>query len=124
MLVFLLRSYLPDHIRHAHKSIRHADEEPPPAAEAVGEAIRRLEPVPPDNPHLLMAPDELASALECADLLNGELPHWHRGRPDMAEPIESPIDEGFERRLEAAKRKAASLPLERPEEGSDDAILA
>lgn len=70
--------------------------------------MRRLEPVAPEQPRLLMAPDELKDALYCADLLDGELPHWHRGRPDPIPP--APVDEEFERELEKAKRAAAGMP--------------
>lgn len=63
-----------------------------------------------------MAPDELATALDVADILNGQLPHWHRGGPDHV-PAE-PIDEEFERRLEQAKRAAAGL--EEPDAEDDD----
>jgi hypothetical protein len=107
LLMFLLRAYMPDRFRHAHQGIRYPDEEQPPVLPPVEEAIRRLEPVPPE-PHLLMAPDELDAACEIADLLGGELPHWHRGRPDVL-PLE-PVNEEFERALEKAKRAAAGLP--------------
>ena len=84
LLMFLLRAYHPDRFRHAHHSTRFPDEQPPPAIEAVGEALRRLEPIPPEQPHLLMAPDELADELFMADALNGELPHWRRGQPELS----------------------------------------
>ena len=72
--------------------------------------MRLLEPAQPEHPHLLMAPDELSTALDVADALNGELPHWHRGRPDHV-PAE-PGDEEFERELEMAKQAGARLPEE------------
>lgn len=121
---FILRAYLPERFRYAHKSIRHADEEPPPEAEPLGEAIRRLEPVPPENPQLLMPPDELETELQCADILQGELPRWYRGAPLEQTPAEAPLGEDFERRLEAAKRAAAGLPPEDPPQGDGDEFLA
>jgi len=44
LLMFLLRAYMPDRFRHAHHNVRHPDEAPPPAIEAVGAALSRLEP--------------------------------------------------------------------------------
>lgn len=108
MQAFLLRAYFPERFRHAHKDVRHPHEAAPPALPTLEQAMEQLEPVAPDNPHLLIAPDELQIALECADLLDGELPHWHRGKPDIL-PVEPP-DEEFERLVEKAKRAAAGLP--------------
>ena len=125
MLMFLLRAYMPERFRHAHHTTRFADEEPPPQIEAVGEALLRLEPVAPDQPHLLMAPDELERQLGMADILNGKLAHWHRGTPDIEElpesPVESPLGEAFEQALEEAKR--AGSPRQ-PIAPSDDPFLA
>ncbi|HXG82005.1 MAG TPA: hypothetical protein VNJ05_09420, partial [Sphingomicrobium sp.] len=95
MHIFLMRAYGPERFRFAHRDIRHPNEPLPPALPSVEEAMQRLEPVPPEQPHLLMAPDELDAALEMADLLNGELPHWHRGGPD--DPSEAPLGAEFER---------------------------
>lgn len=106
--MFLLRAYHPERFRFAHKDLRSPDEPPPPVLPTLDEALRQLEPVPPEQPHLLMAPDELSVALDVADALNGELPHWHRGRPDYVPA--GPTDEEFERELEKAKRAAAGLP--------------
>lgn len=122
LLMFLLRAYLPDRFRHAHKSVREAGEEPPPLAEPVGAALLRLEPVAPDQPHLLMPPDELEIALQCADLMEGKLPHWHRGRAEFAEPVEAPLGEEFERMLADAKRAGAG-PAYRTCQTGDDATL-
>lgn len=41
-----------------------------------------------------MAPDDLAVALEVADLCDGDLPAWHRDRRE--EPLDTgPIDRAF-----------------------------
>ena len=120
LLMFLLRAYMPERFRHAHKSVRHADEEPPPASDCVGEAIKRLEPVLPESPHLLMPPDELETALECAHILPGELPHWHRGRPDLPESVEAPLGSDFERLLAQAKGEHVGDSGE----DDDDGLLA
>ena len=74
------------------------------------EALAQLLPVPPAEPHALLPPEALGVALQCADMLDGRLPHWHRGHGD-AEPCEAPPpDPGFERLLENAKREGAGLP--------------
>ena len=108
--MFLLRAYHPERFRHAHLDVRHANEPAPPELPTLEEALRQLEPVAPEQPHLLMAPDELATALDVADALNGQLPHWHRGRPDHV-PAQL-VDEAFERALEKAKHAAAGLPAD------------
>ena len=107
LLMFLLRAYMPDRFRHAHQDGRGALEPPPPAAVPVAEAILRLEPVRPAEPHRLMAPDELEHALDLAEIGEGRLPHWHRGRGD-ADPVpDIAPDPEFERLLAEAKRQAA-----------------
>ena len=58
----------------------------------------------------MLSPERLEVALDCADILDGKLPHWHRGRGD-AEPCEEPPpDPEFERLLENAKREGAGRP--------------
>lgn len=116
--MFLLRAYHPDRFRYAHREIRHADEPPLPALPTIEEAMRRLEPVPPEQPHLLIAPEDLDAALDIAEMLDGEVPHWHRGRPDYVPP--EPPNEEFERLLEQAKRVAAGLPPD-PDPVDDEA---
>lgn len=118
--MFLLRAYMPERFRHAHKSVRHADEEPTPAVEPLGQALLRLEPVAPEQPHLLMPPDDLETELQCAHILNGVLPRWYRGRDEISPPEEAVLGKEFERALEAAKRAAAGLPpLDDREEPED-----
>ena len=121
LLMFLLRAYMPERFRHAHKSVREPREPPPPATEPLAEALHRLEPVAPEEPHLLMPPDELETALQCTHILSGELPHWHRGRPEIEEPVESPLGVEFERLLAEAKGEA---PPRSPGEDDDNAFLA
>ncbi|MDP9422071.1 MAG: hypothetical protein M3Q19_04425 [Pseudomonadota bacterium] len=108
--IFLMRAYAPDRFRHAHQDVRYANEPAPPSLPSLEEAMRQLEPVPPEQPHLLMAPEERGAALNMADMLDGELPHWHRGRHDQA--LSQPFDEKFERELERAKHAAAGLPAD------------
>lgn len=111
LLMFLMRAYFPERFRHAHKSIRHSDEGPAPRSEPVGEAIKRLEPVPPDQPHLLMSAVELETELEVAHMMGGELPRWYRDGPGGGDAVEAPLGEEFERVLDSAKRAAAGPPL-------------
>jgi hypothetical protein len=50
----------------------------------------RLAPPLPAEPHRLMAPDDLAAELQMADMLDGELAPWHRGRDedrDLSDPV-------------------------------------
>lgn len=81
LLMFLLRAYMPGRFRHAHRDWRASDEALPPAPEPMDKVLAQLEPVPPAQPHLLLAPEELEDAVSVADILPpGELPHWHRGK--------------------------------------------
>lgn len=83
LLMFLLRAYGPDCFRDA--AARRAD--PAPTAVPVAEALVHLHPEPPAAPEALMAPDDLAVALEVADLCDGELPRWYRDPADEPEPV-------------------------------------
>ena len=130
LLMFLLRGFMPERFRYAHRDLRGEHEPPPPLELPLDEAMTRLLPVAPPEPHTLLAPDELEVAIDCADILDGQLPHWRRGRGD-AEEEEAPeamaLGPEFERDLENAKRANAGLPpLGEGEEwdGDDDAFLA
>lgn len=83
LLMFLLRAYGPDCFRNASA--------PRTDAAPVAEALIHLHPEPPAAPAALMAPDDLAVALEVADLCDGELPHWHRDDPYEAVPASPEI---------------------------------
>lgn len=83
LLMFLLRVYGPDCFR-ATAAPR---SDPAPAAPPVAEALAHLHPAPPAAPAALMAPDDLAAALQVADLCDGELPHWHRDPPAEPDPV-------------------------------------
>jgi hypothetical protein len=110
LLMFLLRGFMPERFRYAHRDLRQADEPPPPVELPLEQALQHLLPVQPPEPHKLMAPDELEMRIQCADILDGALPHWHRGKGD-AEPYEAPPpDLEFERLLENAKREGAAQP--------------
>jgi hypothetical protein len=82
LMMFLLRAYMPERFRHAHRDWRAPDEALPPPAPPMADVLRRLEPAMPPEPHKLMPPDELEDALLGADLMDGRLPHYHRGHGD------------------------------------------
>lgn len=82
LLMFLLRAYGPDCFRE-----RGAAGRTDPAPVAVAEALAHLHPAPPAAPEALMAPDDLAVALEVADLCDGALPPWHSDDRDDAVPL-------------------------------------
>lgn len=84
LLMFLIRAHAPEQYRHAYRDGRDVEEKLPAPLPALSDALRLLEPEPPADPHLLMPPDELEDALFCADLLDGELPHWRRDRDPEA----------------------------------------
>lgn len=92
LLMFLLRAHQPERYRHAHRSLRDPDEPMLPASPPVAEALQALEPPPPPAPHLLMAPDQLATELEVAGIMDGVLPHWHRDVPLDPGPVPGPVD--------------------------------
>ena len=86
LMMFLLRAYMPERFRHAHRDGRAPDEALPPAPPPVQAMIERLAPEEPAAPQALMAPEELEDALFVADTLPpGELPRWHGG-PASAPP--------------------------------------
>ena len=108
LLMFLLRAHAPERYRHASRDGRDGTEPLVPAALPVAEALRLIDPVPPAEPHQLMAPETLDVALECAELLDGQLPHWHRDQDMLAmENAKSAPqiarEEALEAKLEAAK---------------------
>ncbi len=83
LLMFLIRAHAPDRYRHANKDVRSADEvalpeQPRPVKSAVAEAIKLLGPEPPAAPQTRLSPEQLDDALEIADIMDGELPHWQR----------------------------------------------
>lgn len=102
LMMFLLRAHLPERYAHAHRAERPEGAPPLPHTPPVAEALARLEPSPPPEPHKLMPPEELDVEVEVADMMDGELPHHYRPLPP--EPPAMPLGEDFERRLEFAKQ--------------------
>lgn len=101
LMMFLLRAHLPERYAHAHRAERPDGARPAPRTPPVAEALARLEPAMPPEPHKLMPPEELDCELEVADIMEGELPQRYRALPP--EPPLMPLGEDFERGLEAAK---------------------
>jgi hypothetical protein len=104
LMMFLLRAHLPERYAHAHRTQPPADAPSLPQTPPLAEAIARLEPALPPEPHALMPPEELDVELECADILQGELPQRYGPLPPEAPSDPMPLGEEFERRLEAAKQ--------------------
>lgn len=80
LLMFLIRAHGPARYRMAHRESGGAGEgaEPVPSCPPVAEALKLLGPEPPAEPEKLLSPEALEDALEIADIMDGELPHWHR----------------------------------------------
>ena len=53
--------------------------------------MSRIAPIPLPDPEALMAPGDLAVALEVAGLCDGERPRWYRDAPDETGPPPLPI---------------------------------
>lgn len=66
LAAFLLRAYFPDRFRHATRDTRAPDEPPPPVEPPVAEAVARLAPVTPAEPHKLMPPERMANFIDGA----------------------------------------------------------
>lgn len=96
MLMFLIRAHLPDRYRHAHEDGRRPAEALAPALPPVADAVARLEPVRPPEPHALVDSDELEARLTVAGLSDGERPRWHdprvRREPVVRDPRETEVD--------------------------------
>lgn len=101
LMMFLLRAHLPERYAHAHRAERPDGAPPAPQTAPVAEALARIEPALPAEPHKLMPPEDLDVEVQVADMMDGKLPQ--RYRPLPPEPPLMPGGEEFERRLEAAK---------------------
>ena len=101
LMMFLLRAYMPERFRHAHRDWRSPDEALPPAPAPMEEVLRRIEPVPPAEPHKLLPPDELEDELLIADMMDGELQLHHRGTGDTVNPWMPSAE--WEARMDALK---------------------
>ena len=107
--MFLLRAHLPERYGPPRESAP-APTAPPPAP--IDEALVKLTPVAPPEPHLLMSPEERDTAMQCAELLDGKLPSWRTREPELAPSPEQEAD--MDRRLEESRR-AMETPYDRRE---------
>ena len=113
LMIFLLRKHFPDRYGDLHRD-RSASSPAsalpaPPVLPAVAAALPALGPVEPADPLALMAPDDAAEAIECADILDGRLARWHvqDGSDEVARGGAAPaVDSGLDARLEEARRAA------------------
>ncbi len=113
LLMFLIRAHAPEQYRHAHCDERTSAEVPPSPAPAVADALRLLEPAMPAEPHLLMEPDALDTALLCADILDGELPGYRRDPDPQAAFTRTAADEKIDQMLDAARKENAKFERRR-----------
>jgi len=83
LLMFLIRAHGPERYRSAHRDGGATGEAQMavPAQLPVAEALKLLGPEPPAEPEKLLSPEELDDALEIADIMDGQLPHWQRQDP-------------------------------------------
>ena len=94
LLMFLIRAHGPERYRSAHRDGGAAAEAQMtvPAQLPVAEALKLLGPEPPAEPEKLLSAEELDDALEIADIMDGQLPHWQRQDPigDEDQAVGSP----------------------------------
>lgn len=104
LLMFLLRAHLPHRYRHAHRDAMQPGETlPPPQAEPLAQALARLEPVVPADPHRLVSPADFDNDVEVADMCDGELPPWFNPRPRVYERAPLLPEKELERRWAEAE---------------------
>lgn len=100
LLMFLMRAHVPERYGHVRTGggpnpapagqgadgILPPPANPPAAVPAipVTDAIARLDPVTPDEPHMLLPPDLREARMFSANMLDGELPRWAKD-PDLFE---------------------------------------
>jgi hypothetical protein len=87
-----------------------------PAIEPVTKALELLMPAPPAEPHTLMDPDRLETALQVADIMDGVFPQRLSDRDPARKPDLIPLGEEFEWELENAKRLGKGDPALSTEE--------
>jgi hypothetical protein len=119
LMMFLLRKHFPDRYGDLHRDRPALAVAPPPApppAPPVAETLTALDPPMPADPAALMTPDDAAAAFEVADMMDGELPRWHRQDGSDTEPDDAPLGARFEEAPESAKREADPLDPENAEE--------
>ena len=111
LLMFLLRARQPERYRFANHDARLANEPAAPLAPSLSEAMARLEPSMPVAPHLLTQHHDPISAMQVADLCDGELPRYHQDVGGDYDIDAAGPNVALERSLAKAKRaNAASRP--------------
>jgi hypothetical protein len=108
LLMFLMRAHAPSVYRHANRDQRHNDAPLPAPAPAVADVLRLLQPETPAEPHALMPPDQLEDALLCAEILDGQLPHWRRDPDPHAVPLATAAEKQVDALLDAARAQNAA----------------
>lgn len=121
MAMFLLRAHMPELFGQTGQPVEPAAAASESVPIPIAEAVQRLDPVPPAEPHKLMGPGDLQTALDMADLSGGALPRRHRD-PDLIElpdddPLRAGLGEQFERDLEAAKAGTYRSPRRKGRRG-------
>ncbi|MES3084527.1 hypothetical protein [Sphingomonas faeni] len=101
LLMFLLRAHQPDRYRTPGQGAS-VPVMPALSAPPIETALAALAPPLPPEPHLLMAPDDLAIALQVADIRSEPATHLPHPAADT-----SPLGAAFEAQLAAAK---ATIP--------------
>jgi hypothetical protein len=123
LLMFLLRAHFPHRFAHARRDHPPSVAPAPPPPMPLAQAVAALAPLPPDAPHRLMPPDELLTALECADILDGELPPRIRDRDGRADADQEVANSAaFEARLDEAKRATDSYKRWRRRRDDDPSL--
>jgi hypothetical protein len=101
LLMFLLRAHQPDRYGAPGQGVS-VPVMPALSAPPIETALAALAPPLPPEPHLLMAPEDLAIALQVADIRSEPAPHLPHPEADP-----SPLGAAFEAQLAAAK---ATIP--------------
>lgn len=78
--MFLLRAHLPERYGPLREGTPAPTAPQPPE---IGDALVKLTPVAPSEPHLLMPPEERETAMQIAELLDGKLPSWRTREPEL-----------------------------------------
>ena len=108
MLMFLMRAHAPAVYRDANRDQRDGDEALPPPAPTVADVLRLLQPEMPAEPQALMPPDVLEDALLCADILDGQLPHWRRDPDPHTVPLATAAEKQVDALLDEVRAQNAA----------------
>ena len=108
LLMFLMRAHNPAQYRDADRRTVRPGDMAAVSGPSLPQALALLEPEAPAAPHLLTLHDDPVGAIQCADILDGALPSYHRDPEIVAiDPAPDALGLHFERRLEAENVDAA-----------------